>query len=106
MSPCEVVAEFDRHASCLARAGSRRCNYAVPAADLKQEALIGGLKANQSYSSSHGAQLATWIRNKMKYAVLDAIRAETKSRMRGGPPEFVSFADVIKGEKQRCYWQF
>ncbi len=106
MSPTEVIFEFDKHASCLARTGTRRCNFAIPAADLKQEALMGGLKANQSYNPSHGAQLATWIRNKMKYAVLDAIRAETKSRRRGGAPEFISFADAIKGEKQRCYWQF
>ncbi len=96
----EIVSEFANHADSLAAQGHRRCRRAVPFDDLRQEALMGAVKAHAAYQPDRGAKLTTWIRNKMGFAVLDAIRAETKCRRPGGAPVIISLDEL---EQTRWY---
>lgn len=79
MSPDEIVTAFDRAAGSIARQGSRYCNYAIPADDLKQEALMGALAAAPGFDESRFS-FAGWIFHKMRFAVHDAIRREVHKK--------------------------
>ncbi len=77
MTPDELVDKYHRHAVCLAYAGGR--GGRVPRADLRQEAMLAALVANASYDPGRGACLDTWIRNNMRWAVVNTLRRERRS---------------------------
>lgn len=67
----------------LARSESRLWHYRIPADDLSQCAFLAGILAFRRFEPGKGMCLISWLKTKMAYAVMDAVRAELQDKIGG-----------------------
>jgi len=68
----------------------RRIRGRIPLDDLVQYGMVGLCKAADAFDASRGVRFRTFADRRVKGAILDGIRAETKSRDRVQPPPLFS----------------
>jgi RNA polymerase sigma factor (sigma-70 family) len=76
MTEDEIPVIFLVHARQLAGRGARKWHFRIPAEDLRQSALLAAVLAFRSFDPAKLVPIHIWIKTKMAYAVIDALRYE------------------------------
>lgn len=74
----------------------RRIRKRIPLEDLIQSGMMGLIKASDRFDPSNGAAFRTFADLRVKGAILDAIRSETKSRSSTRPKLLFTSLDDLK----------